>query len=148
MVDHNILDERRSHINHRIITTRERGLRRKWKVFIPTESSLMSQTIQRLQSIHCQRIVRIFSTSLSEYCKQDGCPRGDRVGFVMRMGERVFTGISTFGTINHFFGNASDIFLIITQTKSANTDWFSGFLQMEDNKLNEKMKMKKPVCHG
>ena len=43
--------------------------------FQHTESSLLLQIIHRLQSIHCQCIVRIFFTNFLEYRKHDGCPR-------------------------------------------------------------------------
>ncbi len=50
-----------------------------------TESSLIWQTIHRLQSIHCQRIVRIFLTNFSEYCKHEGCPGKNQVLFDMKI---------------------------------------------------------------
>ena len=79
MVDRSILDEYRNHINHRIITKRNIVKLLFAKKRIRTESSLILQTIHRLQSMHCQLIVRIFSINFSEYFKHDGCPRTNKI---------------------------------------------------------------------
>ncbi len=101
----------------------------------------MLQIIHRLQSRHCQRIVLIFSTSLSEYCKHDGCPtKRKRLGFYSKR-KWFVTAISTFSTIDHIFRDSFCIFIFIPQTETTYTHGFNNFLKdMINSKIRKCVK--------
>lgn len=98
---------------------------------ILTDSSLILQITHCLQSIHCQGIVRIFATNLSEYCKHDGWPWRNWKMFSFRKEKKSFrnTRIATFDTMKHFFRQTIWILRVISQTETADTDWFCIFLK-------------------